>query len=333
MPVLYARALSEEQEAGDDGLSGAASEWTRYWRSPEKPLEAMYAHFLRHRYHRHSHETYSFGVTEHGAQTFTCRGAGHTSSAGMVMVFNPDEVHDGHAAHELGFMYRIVHIGHELIADVLADVTGRPAGLPLFAAPVLDSPVLAARLRELHAALLRGATPLEHDELLSSAITAFVHVAARTRPPPPAALHTPAIARLAAKARELIHDRYAEPISADDLAAWTDASRYAVYRAFRAAYGLTPSEYQRQLRLRAARRLLGQGHPAARVAGETGFTDQAHLTRWFIRSYGVTPTRYRLSTGRDEPTPPPFGSRHRYDQPDQGPPSARTASPTKPRGR
>ncbi|SEG15872.1 AraC-type DNA-binding protein [Nonomuraea solani] len=277
-------------------MTGRSREWATYWRSAEMPLEAMYASFLRHRYHRHTHETYSFGVTEHGAQTFTCRGAGHTSAAGMVMAFNPDEVHDGHAAHELGFTYRIVHIGDELITDVMADVTRRPAGSPLFAAPVIDSPVLAARLRGLHTALSRGAGPLERDELLHAAVAALASLAAHTPARPPAVPRTPAVARLAAKARELLHDCYADPISADDLATWTGSSRYAVYRAFRTTYGLAPSEYQRQLRLRAARRLLALGHPAARVAGEAGFTDQAHLTRWFTRSYGVTPTQYRLAT-------------------------------------
>ncbi|MFC4009142.1 AraC family ligand binding domain-containing protein [Nonomuraea purpurea] len=265
-------------------------EWTSYWRSAEMPLEAMHASFLHHRYHRHSHETYSFGVTEHGAQTFNCRGAGHTSAAGMVMAFNPDEVHDGHATDEQGFTYRIVHIGQELIADALADIAGRPVGLPLFAAPVINSPVLATRLRRLHTALLQGADPLERDELLSSAVAALVRLAARPPSGPPTILGA---AHLAATARELIHDHYAEPISADDLAAWTGSSRYAVYRAFRTAYGLAPSEYQRQVRLRTARRLLTLGRPAARVANEVGFTDQAHLTRWFTRSYGVTPTQYR----------------------------------------
>ncbi len=50
-------------------------DWVRYWRSADRPLEAMHARFVRHSYHRHSHETYSFGVTEAGAQAFTCRGA------------------------------------------------------------------------------------------------------------------------------------------------------------------------------------------------------------------------------------------------------------------
>lgn len=72
-------------------------DWARYWRSPDRPLEAMHAHFVRHVYHRHSHETYSFGVTEDGAQRFTCRGAAHTSAAGMVMAFNPDDPQIGRA--------------------------------------------------------------------------------------------------------------------------------------------------------------------------------------------------------------------------------------------
>src|ERR1700689_4847604 len=39
---------------------GMAQDWSRYWRAPDMPLEAMYAHFDRHVYHRHSHESYSF---------------------------------------------------------------------------------------------------------------------------------------------------------------------------------------------------------------------------------------------------------------------------------
>jgi hypothetical protein len=29
------------------------------------------------------------------------------------------------------------------------------------------------------------------------------------------------------------------------------------------------------------------------AAAEAGFADQAHLTRWFTRTYGVTPATYR----------------------------------------
>ncbi|MEN3309144.1 MAG: hypothetical protein V7603_5346, partial [Micromonosporaceae bacterium] len=145
-------------------------EWVRYRRVDDRPLEAMHARFERHVYHRHSHDTYSFGVTERGVQTFTCRGARHTSAAGMVMAFNPDDPHDGWSADPGGFTYRMVHIGPRLVADLLAD---RGARLPLFAAPVVDDPAGAAAVRRLHAALMGPATALRRDERLAAAVVAL----------------------------------------------------------------------------------------------------------------------------------------------------------------
>ncbi|PRX92405.1 AraC family transcriptional regulator [Allonocardiopsis opalescens] len=266
----------------------AGRDWVRYWRDPGRPLEAMAAHFERHVYHRHSHDAYSFGVTEEGAQAFSCRGAAHTSAAGMVMAFNPDDPHDGRAADALGFTYRIVHIGPDLIRALLADVTGGAAALPLFARPVVHDPVLARALRRLHSALLGGADTLRRDEELAAAVAAMVRRSA-TRglsAPSPAADAD----RTAAQVRELLHERMPADITLDELA--KGRSRFAVYRDFRARYGMAPSDYLRQLRLRAARALLAAGVPPAEAAGRVGFADQSHLTRWFGRYYGITPAGY-----------------------------------------
>ena len=125
--------------------AGADGDWWAYWRSPDEPLEAMHARFREHAYHRHSHDSYSFGVTEWGAQSFRCRHAAHTSAAGMVMAFNPDDPHDGHASTARGFSYRMIHIGPSLVTGVLSEMAGCPAGPPLFAAPVLADPGWPAR--------------------------------------------------------------------------------------------------------------------------------------------------------------------------------------------
>lgn len=277
-------------------------DWSRYWHSADRPLEAMHAHFERHVYHRHSHESYSFGVTESGAQSFTCRGGAYTSATGMVMAFNPDDPHDGHATDELGFTYRMVHIGPDLVGDVLTDRGGRPAGLPLFTEPVIEDPRVARNVHALHAALLGDAPALRRDELLTAAVTSLARHAKALTPWPRTAGDGTARA-----ARELIHDTYLEDITADDLAAATGRTRYAVYRAFRAAYGMAPSDYQRQLRLRAARRLIARGEPLSDIAARTGFADQAHLTRWFARYYGVTPGGYRQAVADG-----PDGNQYRH---------------------
>jgi AraC-like DNA-binding protein len=258
------------------------------------PVEAMHAHFTSHVYHRHSHESYSFGVTETGAQAFTCRRGRHVSGPGMVMTFNPDDPHDGHAATGGGFTYRMVHIWPEFFAGLAG--TGRP--LPLFRVPVLADPVIARSLRRLHTALTGPASELERYERLTATARLLVrHAAGRV----------PAAGPLgpAARIRALFHDAgAATDLTAGDLAAAAGCSRYTAYRVFRQAYGLAPSDYQRQLRVRAARRLLSLGVPPSVAAAEAGFADQAHLTRWFRRYYGITPGTYRTAVrpqaGTDE---------------------------------
>jgi AraC-like DNA-binding protein len=275
----------------------SARDWARYWRADGVPVEAMHAHFTSHVYHRHSHESYSFGVTETGAQAFTCRNGRHVSGSGMVMAFNPDDPHDGHAAGDGGFTYRMVHIWPEFFASLIG--SSRP--LPLFRSPVLDDPVTARSLRRLHLALTgpeAGTTELERYERLADTARLLVrHSAAGGQAAKPgpgnqagSELH------IAARIRELLNDRYtAADLTADNLAAAAGCSRFAAYRAFHQVYGLAPSDYQRQLRVRAARRLLARNVAPAAAAAAAGFADQAHLTRWFRRYYGVTPGAYRAA--------------------------------------
>ncbi|MGW7366582.1 AraC family transcriptional regulator [Streptomyces sp. NPDC054841] len=252
----------------------------------------MHAHFSTHVYARHSHDAYSFGFTEAGAQRFSCRGGAHTSAAGLLMAFNPDDPHDGRAAAELGYQYRMVHIGPELVRDVLADATGGRGAMPLFTAPVLHDPVLRGTLLRLHTALAGAADPLVRDERLTAAVTAMVRRGASGTvrvPDAPGGSR----ARAARRARDLLRERYAEQIPAQWLADAAGLSRFALYRAFRAEYGMTPSDYQRLLRLRRGRELLAGGVTAAEVAAVTGFADQSHFHRWFVRYYGLTPGTYQ----------------------------------------
>ena len=275
----------------------AGNDWARYWRADSVPVEAMHAHFTSHVYHRHSHESYSFGVTETGAQAFTCRNGRHVSGRGMVMAFNPDDPHDGHAAVDDGFTYRMVHIWPEFFASL----TGSP--LPLFRTPVIEDPAMAASVRRLHQALTVGAGELERYERLAATARLLVRHASGREP-----ARRGADRLVAARIRELIRDSVVDPgasaagvgageLTADDLAAAAGCSRYAAYRAFRQAYGLSPSDYQRQLRVQTARRLLSAGAAPAQVAADAGFADQAHLTRWFRRYYGITPGAYRAAAG------------------------------------
>jgi AraC-like DNA-binding protein len=64
--------------------------------------------------------------------------------------------------------------------------------------------------------------------------------------------------------------------------------------------GLPPGQLVRLLRFQRALRglRLRPAVPLARLAFETGFADQAHLTREFRRYSGMTPSHFRLGIGR-----------------------------------
>ncbi len=114
--------------------------------------------------------------------------------------------------------------------------------------------------------------------------------------------------RVAGRARDLIAGRYRDDLTAADLAAATGRSRFAVHRAFTHVYGMPPSDYQRQLRLREARALIAAGTPISEAAALAGFADQSHLSRWFVRYYGVTPGRYQRATApAQSPAPGSIG--------------------------
>lgn len=209
MPVLNVGAAGRPR-----GTADSLPEWSRYRRLADLPIEAMRAHFVRHVYDRHSHDAYLFGVTEQGVQAFRCRGSTRASAAGMLMAFNPDDPHDGHAAANDGFTYAMLHLGTDLVADILTDAHGGRVSLPLFTEPVVDDRPLAARLRRLNALLLDGATRLEAQELVMGAVLAMVQRHASQ----PVAAPMPSEGGALWRVRDLLHDGFADDLSADDLA-------------------------------------------------------------------------------------------------------------------
>ena len=277
-----------------------ATEWARYVVPRAAPgIELLHAHYVGHAYERHSHDCYAIGVTEAGVQAFHYRGGQHASAAGQVMVLNPGEPHDGHAGVPEGFTYKMLYIPPEAVRRVLEDARdGGPAPLPFGQAPVLDDPALAQLLATLHDALAGDGSRLAGDWLFDHAVRLF---AARHAGPAgvlPRGGVRPGDAALR-RVRDFLHEAApAEEISGDDLARIAGTSRFHLWRSFRRTYGLPPHAYRLQLRLAAAKQLLGLGEPPAAVAAALGFADQSHLTKRFKGAFGVTPGQFAAAARR-----------------------------------
>jgi AraC family transcriptional regulator len=96
--------------------------------------------------------------------------------------------------------------------------------------------------------------------------------------------------------RDYVAAHISEGMSLPDLAGLVSLSPFHFARQFRSAQGCSPHEFVLQQRVEYAQRLLRQSRLAIRdVASESGFYDQAHMTRLFSRRLGITPKQYRLA--------------------------------------
>lgn len=94
--------------------------------------------------------------------------------------------------------------------------------------------------------------------------------------------------------RELLHDRYTDDLSLDELAAESGVHRTHLSRAFSQHYSTGIADYLRAIRLGAAQRELTETDDSiSRIALRNRFSDQSHLTRSLKEATGLTPARYR----------------------------------------
>lgn len=93
------------------------------------------------------------------------------------------------------------------------------------------------------------------------------------------------------RAIDWMRDHYAEspPIAA--LAEMAGMSVASFHRHFRAATAMSPLQYQKALRLHAARRLLAAGRAASSVGYAVGYGSASQFSREYRRSFGHSPSR------------------------------------------
>ncbi|TKR33502.1 AraC family transcriptional regulator [Luteimonas gilva] len=99
-------------------------------------------------------------------------------------------------------------------------------------------------------------------------------------------------ARRIARAIELLKARYAEPLRIEELAAAAHMSASSLHQRFKAATAMSPLQFQKQLRLQEARRLmLMDGLEAASAGHRVGYESPSQFSREYRRLFGAPPRR------------------------------------------
>ncbi|MCP3713218.1 AraC family transcriptional regulator [Paraburkholderia sp. CNPSo 3274] len=94
------------------------------------------------------------------------------------------------------------------------------------------------------------------------------------------------------RAVENLRARFAETVRVEDLAAVAQLSASAFHRQFKALTGLPPLQYQKQLRLLEARRLLLSLSMSVQAAAfEVGYESASQFSREYTRMFGAPPKK------------------------------------------
>lgn len=91
---------------------------------------------------------------------------------------------------------------------------------------------------------------------------------------------------------QLLRERFAETFAIEELAEMAQLGPSAFHRKFKALMGLTPIQYQKQLRLLEARRLMiVEGSSAEQAAYRVGYESTSQFSREYARMFGQPPRR------------------------------------------
>jgi AraC-like DNA-binding protein len=247
-----------------------------------------------HHYGRHWHATYGIGVMEHGAQT-SASGRGMVDSfAGDVITTNPGEVHDGRPLGGPSRRWRMLYLEADAL-DAFADDMARDTRMTR---PVIRDLELRRCLSALFVQLAArpndDAGRLATEESLVRALGLVLERHATISPARPVAADV-------SQVRERLADDPLHAPSLTEMSTMVGLSKYQLLRRFEKAYGVPPHAWLVQQRVEKARALIRRGETLADAAASTGFADQSHMTRWFVRQFGFTPGAWQQATAARGP--------------------------------
>lgn len=239
-------------------------------------------------FERHWHDRYGFGLLDTGGQKWRSRSGIVEAQPGQIINTVPGEVHDGQPIGAQTRRWRIVSIE----PNVMSGLIEHHGDAPDPARPVIDDGLLSSVVEGVFRAAATwrsGSSALAalafEEALVESCVLLMTRHASRRAP-------SDATGSVSAVRDFLAQDLTNTPPLAE-LALVAGLSRYQVLRGFQKQYGLPPHRWLRCLRVERARALIRSGLSLATAAANSGFADQAHMTRTFVRVYGFTPGAWR----------------------------------------
>jgi len=264
-------------------------EWSQIRHHAGLNVELLHAYYIEHAYPRHSHDYYVISLIEQGNQSFTHNRTKHITLPGGIILINPEEVHTGEAVDKAGFELFSLYPTAAHMEMAAYELTGHPQALPFFKEVRVENPKLHHSMLSLHKAMLENIDSFECESRFISTLAQLVKLYGDiSHPEQKMGKEKQAIQR----ARQYIHEHFANGISLNELAQHVGLSPYYFLRVFRAEVGMPPYTYLESVRISHAQKLIEVGRSLIDTALDVGFSSQSHMTNSFKKIIGVTPGQY-----------------------------------------
>ncbi|CCH49152.1 AraC family transcriptional regulator [Pseudodesulfovibrio piezophilus] len=242
-------------------------------------------------YEKHAHQELAIGVTLSGRQDFFCRGCWFQSPPGTILLFNPEDAHDGNPGNHDALKYTMLYLHQDEIVPLFHAIgkeENASLRLPetLFRDRILRSHILSLS----HLISLQSGARMEQESLLYEIVKRLTQRLGHYQPDQWSERKDTLLLRV----KEYILENLEQDLSIDELCGVATMSKYHFIRLFRRQFGITPHQYVLSARINRARRALEDGGAPSTVAHMSGFTDVSHLNRRFKRIHGITPRQYQI---------------------------------------
>lgn len=242
-------------------------------------VTALSASITDFKYKKHSHKEYAIGVTLRGIQHYNLDGSLQLSHPNGVMLFNPEQTHDGMAHNEDGLDYVMLYIDPQSLLDVT-----QKKDIVLFKDPILYDDKLEQSVISLANAILREKDEALCSELLLSLANSLIH---SNFPVDFKKDNT-----LIRKAKRMIRSDLGTVLKLDEISKELNLSKFQFIRWFKSHTGITPYQYFLNCKIERAKQLIDENQNIYTTVAECNFVDLSHLNKHFKRVYGITAFEY-----------------------------------------
>lgn len=240
---------------------------------------------------KHAHEDYQFGLSLDTNGGYCYRGSSYNVPAGSFSALHTGEVHTTTRKTtkiEVPRTFWMLYVKPRLFQAITLEVFQDSSSLPFFKSPIIKD----RELRHLFIKFCQAAianSKLERESLLQQwlilCVQRYADLGLAIKPVDKDSGRIELV-------KEYLEANIQKNISLEKLAQVSGLSPYYLNRLFRQEIGLPPHQYQIQKRISLAKALINKGIPLKKIARETGFVDQSHLTRHFKKFVQVTPGQY-----------------------------------------